>query len=217
MDKTSPITAASATAPVPGRIGFASWWMLAILLALYVLALIDRGAIALLVVPIQKDLALSDVQMGVILGPAFAISYSLFGLPMGWASDRFSRRLILFVAITIWSLAAAGSGLATSFMILLIARVLVGAGEAALSPIAYRLCANRRRLSAPADDLRLLDIPDGIETWRCSQLCGRRRGERAGRLSGNDALAGARQASSMAAHTDADQRAGPNYGAYIPS
>jgi MFS family permease len=132
------------------RVRLSAWWMLAVLLALYVLSLIDRGAISLLVVPIQRDLGLSDVQMAIILGPAFAISYSLFGLPMGWASDRFSRRVILFVAITIWSLGAASSGLAMSFTMLLIARILVGAGEAALSPIAYSLIADgvpQRRLT----------------------------------------------------------------------
>lgn len=128
--------------PQPERMRLASWWMLAVLLSLYILSLIDRGAIGLLVVPIQQDLGLSDVQMAMVLGPAFAISYSLFGLPMGWASDRFSRRLILFLAIVIWSVAAAGSGLATSFAWLLVARILVGAGEAALSPIAYSFIAD---------------------------------------------------------------------------
>lgn len=119
-----------------------SWWMLAVLLLFYTLSLVDRGAISLLVVPIQQDLGLDDIDMGIILGPAFAISYAVFGLPMGWASDRFPRRWIIFGAIVIWSAAAAGTGLAWSFTTLLIARILVGIGEAPLSPIAYTLIAD---------------------------------------------------------------------------
>ena len=124
------------------RIGGSSWWMLAVLVLFYVLSLIDRGAISLLVVPIQKDLGLTDIQMGLILGPAFAISYSIFGFPMGWASDRVDRRVIIFIAVVIWSVAAAGTGFAWSFASLLIGRVLVGLGEAALSPIAYTMIAD---------------------------------------------------------------------------
>jgi len=119
-----------------------SWWMLAVLLLFYTLSLVDRSALSLLVVPIQQDLGLDDIEMGILLGPAFAISYAIFGLPMGWASDRFPRRWIIFIAIVIWSAAAAGTGLAWSFATLLVARVLVGVGEAALSPIAYTLLAD---------------------------------------------------------------------------
>ncbi|MDG2005499.1 MAG: MFS transporter, partial [Novosphingobium sp.] len=124
------------------RIRPTSWWMLAVLLLFYTLSLIDRGAISLLVVPIQADLGLDDIDMGIVLGPAFAISYAIFGLPMGWASDRFPRRWIIFIAIVVWSAAAAGTGFAWSFASLLVARILVGVGEAALSPIAYTLIAD---------------------------------------------------------------------------
>ena len=132
---------ADAAPTQPERMRASSWWMLAVLLLFYTLSLVDRGALSLLVVPIQADLGLSDIEMGILLGPAFALSYAIFGLPMGWASDRFARRWIIFIAIALWSAAAAGSGLAWSFATLLIARVLVGVGEAALSPIAYTLLA----------------------------------------------------------------------------
>ena len=139
-----------AAAPPTERIPPASWWMLAVLLLLYMLSLLDRGTFNMLVVPIQKDFGLSDTQMGLLLGPAFAISYSLFGLPLGWASDRFPRRWIIFMAVVVWSLAAAGTGLAWSFTSLLMARIMIGVGEAALSPSAYSLIADgfpQRRLT----------------------------------------------------------------------
>lgn len=143
-------TGAAAVKPDIGRGSAGAWWMVAVLLALYILSLVDRGAVTLLVVPIQKQLGLSDIEMGIILGPAFAISYSLFGIPMGWASDRFPRRWIVFIAIIIWSAATTASGLATSFATLLLARIFVGVGEAALSPNAYSLIADafpERRLT----------------------------------------------------------------------
>jgi len=77
------MTAAQSSGAGAEKIRAGAWWMLAVLILFYVLSLVDPGALSLLVVPIQNDLGLSDIQMGVILGPAFAISYSIFGLPMG--------------------------------------------------------------------------------------------------------------------------------------
>jgi len=137
------IEAEPVTAQATGeRIRLSSWWMLAVLLLLYTLSLLDRGTFNMLVVPIQKQFGLSDTQMSVLMGPAFAIAYALFGLPLGWASDRFPRRWIVFVGLVVWSLAAAGTGLAGSFAGLLFARIMIGVGESALSPCAYSLIAD---------------------------------------------------------------------------
>jgi MFS family permease len=145
---------AEAVAPVHAamraRMRPAAWWMLAVLLLFYTLSLLDRGSFNMLVVPIQKHFGLSDTQMSVLMGPAFAISYSLFGIPLGWASDRFARRWILFFSLAVWSLAAGSTGLAGSFATLLMARIFVGIGEAALSPCSYSLIADafpQRRLT----------------------------------------------------------------------
>jgi|CXWL01.1.fsa_nt_gi MFS family permease len=125
--------------PIP----FASWWMVGVLFALYVFSWLDRLILAMLVRPIKADLLLTDFQVGQLLGPAFAISYAIFGLPLGWAVDRFARRWIVFFGVTTWAVATVASGLADSFEHLLMARVCVGIGEAALMPAAYSMLADQ--------------------------------------------------------------------------
>ena len=120
-----------------------AWWMLSVLLFFYVLSYLDRYIITMLVGPIKADLGLSDFQASLILGPAFAICYGIFGFPLGWAADRISRRWIVFSGVTLWSLATAASGLARGFGGLFVARAGVGAGEAALSPAAYSLISDK--------------------------------------------------------------------------
>lgn len=120
-----------------------SWWMLGILLLFYVISYLDRYIITMLVPPIKADLGLSDFETSLILGPAFAICFGLFGLPLGWASDRYSRRWIVFLGVMVWSLATMGSGLAGGFIALFAARSFVGVGEAALTPAAYSLIGDK--------------------------------------------------------------------------
>ena len=127
-----------------------AWWMLAVLLLLYTLAFVDRIVISMLVDPIKRTLAVSDVQMGMIIGSAFGISYCIFGYVFGLAADRMSRRNVISGGVTLWSLSAGLSGLAGNFTALLFFRVGVGAGEAALTPAAYSLLTDKfphRRLT----------------------------------------------------------------------
>lgn len=127
-----------------------AWWMLAVLLALYILSFIDRYILTMLVVPIQRDIGLSDFEMSLILGPAFAVFYSIFGIPLAWAADRYPRRWVIFLGVVTWSVAATCSGLARSFVSLFVARVFVGVGEASLTPAAYSMLADavpRHRLT----------------------------------------------------------------------
>ena len=88
---------------------FGSWCSVAILLLFSLLSIMDRQIIALLVEPIKQDLGLSDTQLGLLQGLAFALMYSVAGLPIGWAVDRYSRRWIIYLGITIWSLSATRS------------------------------------------------------------------------------------------------------------
>ncbi len=142
--------AATTAPPQVDRVPFGAWWMLFVLFLLYVLSLLDRQVLSMLVEPIKNDLGLTDVEMGIILGPAFAIFYGLFGWPLGWAADRYPRRWVIYLGVTFWSLAAAASGLARSFWELLMCRIGVGSGEASLTPAAYSLMGDkfpRRRLT----------------------------------------------------------------------
>lgn len=132
------------------RVSPTAWWMLGVLSFFYILSCIDRLIVTMLVTPIKADLGLTDVQMGMILGPAFALSYALFGLPFGWAADKLSRRLVAFVGVTLWSLSTCAMAFADSYTQLLLCRVGVGIGEASLTPVAYTLIADtfpRKRLT----------------------------------------------------------------------
>lgn len=119
-----------------------AWYMVIILTIAYVLSFVDRYILGLLVEPIKADLNLSDTQMGLLLGPAFAIFYALMGLPLGSLADRKRRTWIVAAGILLWSLATTLSGLARNFVQLFIARMSVGVGEATLSPCAMSLIAD---------------------------------------------------------------------------
>lgn len=116
-----------------------AWGMVAALFVIYVFSWLDRLSVSMLVAPIKQAMELSDTQMAVVLGPSFAIAYAVFGVPLGWAADRFSRRIVIFCGVLVWAAATMACGLATSFEMLLGFRVLVGIGEAALLPAAYSL------------------------------------------------------------------------------
>jgi MFS family permease len=133
-------TAETDTTPWP-RPGVA-WYAVFVLVLAFLFSFIDRIILGLLVVPIKADLGVSDAAMGLLLGIAFAIFYTLMGLPIGWLADRFSRRGIIAVGIFLWSLATAACGLASSFLQLFIARIGVGVGEATLSPSAFSMIAD---------------------------------------------------------------------------
>lgn len=130
------------TDPAPWPRPALGWYAVAVLTLAYIFSFIDRTIIALMVEPIKSDLALSDTQIGILHGFAFAIFYTLMGLPIGWAADRGRRNLIIVTGITIWSLMTAACGLARNFWHLFLARVGVGIGEAALSPPAYSMLAD---------------------------------------------------------------------------
>jgi sugar phosphate permease len=123
--------------------GAAPWTLLGFLFALNVLGNTDQRILLLLVDPIKTDLALSDFQMSLLLGPAFALFYAIFGIPLGWAADRFSRPKVIWLGVTAWSCFTVASGFMRSFGGLFAMRAGVGIGEASLTPAAYSLVAER--------------------------------------------------------------------------
>jgi MFS family permease len=119
-----------------------AWLLVMLLSAVYILSYVDRYVLNLLVEPIKRDLALSDVEMGWLLGPAFGLVYAVSGLFFGWLADSKRRTWIIAAGITIWSSAMLLSGKATSFWQLFGARMTVGAGESALSPCAMSMISD---------------------------------------------------------------------------
>ena len=119
-----------------------SWYIVGVLTVAYVCSFIDRSVLGLMVGPIREDLGITDTQFSLLHGFAFAIFYTLLGIPIAWLADRASRRNIIAAGIAVWSLMTALCGLARTFGAMFMARVGVGVGEAALSPAAYSMIAD---------------------------------------------------------------------------
>ncbi|MCB2073547.1 MAG: MFS transporter [Novosphingobium sp.] len=122
----------SAEADYPPRLQ--AWTMVLILLVLYLISGLDKNIVALLADDIGKQLELTDQQLGLLLGPAFAISFAFGALPWGWAMDRFDRRKILGLGVVTMSLGTICSGISKTFPQLLVSRTIVGGGESVLIP-----------------------------------------------------------------------------------
>ena len=116
-----------------------AWYVLIVLMVVYVFNFIDRSILTILGPYIQKDLGLSDGQIGLLSGTVFALFYGLFGLALGRLADTWVRTWTIALGLAIWSGMTALSGFATSFGTLAAARVGVGVGEASASPAAYSL------------------------------------------------------------------------------
>ena len=137
------------------RKSFGAQAMLGLLVVLYVINYIDRQILSVLLEPIKQDLGVSDTAMGLLTGLAFALFYTMAGIPIARMADRGSRRNVIVAGVLVWSVMTAVCGLARSFLQLAVARIGVGIGEATLSPAAHSLIADafppERRATAHRD------------------------------------------------------------------
>ncbi len=115
---------------------------LGFLLVVYVVNHVDRQVMNILVEPIKRDLALSDGQIGWLVGGTFALFYTVAGLPIARLADRGNRRNIIAVALLVWSAMTVACGFARSFVQLLLARIGVGVGEAGCTPPAHSMISD---------------------------------------------------------------------------
>ena len=116
--------------------------VLLMLVLVYTFNFIDRQIVGILAVPIKADLGLSDTQLGLMGGLAFALFYTLLGIPIAMLADRTNRTTIMTVALVVWSAMTACCGLAQNFLHLFVARLGVGVGEAGGVAPAYSLVAD---------------------------------------------------------------------------
>ena len=105
----------------------------------YVVNFLDRSLLGILAKPIQDSLHITDGQLGLIGGLYFAFFYCFIAIPVGWLADRTSRVGVLSLACAVWSGATAFCGLASNYTQLVIARMMVGVGEAGGVPPSYAL------------------------------------------------------------------------------
>jgi MFS family permease len=119
-----------------------AWYVVVVLLLLNVSSFIDRQVLFLLTTSIQADLGLTDTQVSLIQGPAFAFTFAFAVFIVGRLADRRSRTAIIAWGVAFWSAMCTATGVANTYGQLLATRIGVGAGEAALSPTAATLIAD---------------------------------------------------------------------------
>lgn len=119
-----------------------AYFALAVLASANLLNYLDRQIVSILAEAIKADLHLDDADLGFLLGTAFAIFYSIVGIAMGGISDRLSRKKVMAFGLALWSTMTALGGAATNFLVLAIARIGVGVGEAAANPCSHSLLSD---------------------------------------------------------------------------
>lgn len=154
-------------AAAPAHPGFGSKsyraYALGVLLVVYTFNFIDRILIGVVGEDIKRELGVSDFQLGLLGGPAFAVLYTLLGIPIARYAERGNRMTIVSIGAAVWSLMTALCGFATTFLQLVLARIGVGIGEAACIPPSHSAISDYfpadRRASALA--IFALGIPIG--------------------------------------------------------
>jgi MFS family permease len=136
------LNAAPPAADAPDVAEGRAWWAVFVLFLAYTLSYIDRMIISLMVEPLRVDLGLSDTQISLLQGLAFAIFYTTMAIPIATLADRRSRTMVVSLGIAFWSAMTAACGLAGNFWQLFLARMGVGIGEATLSPATFSLIAD---------------------------------------------------------------------------
>ena len=132
-----------------------SLWVLGLLSLAYVLNFVDRQVLAIVAGDVKAELGLSDTQLGVLLGPAFVVCFTLSGFLLAHLADTRSRKWVLTAGLTLWSLLTAGCGAATSFAQLATLRFGVGIGEAAGAPPSQSMLSD---YFSPAQRARALSV-----------------------------------------------------------
>lgn len=116
--------------------------MLTILAVVYAFHFIDRNVVTLLIEDIKADMQLSDTQVGLLTGMAFAFFYSILGIPIARWADRGNRITIISLSTALWSAMVLCCGFAVTYLQLLLARVGAAVGEAGCVPPAHSLIAD---------------------------------------------------------------------------
>lgn len=141
IEPSKPSTVSSATAQTPPS---RNPLMMAFLLtAISTAAYLDRSIMAFLVEPIKEDLALTDIQVSLLIGAAFSFFYAVMNVPAGIIVDRVDRRKLMLVTGFIWTASSIACGLSNSFWQLLVARMVLGMSEAFIGPSIYALMRDR--------------------------------------------------------------------------
>ena len=118
------------------------WYVVTILTIVYTFNFIDRQILVILQEPIKAELGLSDTQLGLLTGLAFAALYVVLGIPIARYADLNNRKNVVSASLAVWSIFTALSGAASNFLQLLLTRIGVGVGEAGGSPPSHSIISD---------------------------------------------------------------------------
>jgi MFS family permease len=147
----------------PGRSSYRRY-VLGVLLVISVFNFIDRQLLAVLSPEIKKELLLSDTQLGILKGLAFALFFSVLGIPLARVADRYHRVNLISASIVLWSAMTALSGAASGFLHLLVARMGVGVGEAGATPASHSILSDYFAQSERTTAIAILSLGIPIGT-----------------------------------------------------
>jgi predicted MFS family arabinose efflux permease len=138
-------------------------WLLLLLFLIYTSNFVDRTVLSTLAQPIKRELQLSDTDLGLLTGTAFAVLYAVLGIPLARLIEHRSRVVVMSICIAVWSVMTAACGLAQSFIQLALPRIGVGIGEAGCQPAAHSLISDHFPPEKRATALAIfgLGIPAG--------------------------------------------------------
>ena len=125
--------------------------------------MLDNNIVTYLIPYIKRDLKLTDIDLGWLLGGSFGLFYTVVGVPLAYFIDRYSRKWILMAGITTWSIGTVLCGGAQNFWQLFVSRFLVGAGEAVNGPTSYSILS---------DLFPRVKLPRAIATMQLGSILG---------------------------------------------
>jgi MFS family permease len=139
------------------------WYVLGVLIVIGLFNYIDRQSLAILQIPIKRELGLSDTQLGALTGLAFALLYTSMALPIARLADRSNRTMLIAGALGVWSVMTSASALAVGMITLVITRMGVAVGEAGCAPTSHSLISDYfpRAQRATAIGIWMLTFPIG--------------------------------------------------------
>jgi predicted MFS family arabinose efflux permease len=150
----------------------ARWYALFVLTLTYAVNIADRFSISTFIEPIKQEMGLSDAGVGFLTGVVIAIFYVTVGIPLAVIADRSHRRNLLVASLALWSVMTACSGLARTYLTLLLSRVGVGIGEAGGTPASSALLADFFRPSQRPFAFSLFALGAPIGAWLGSSVAG---------------------------------------------
>jgi len=163
---------ASPTVPVASDSAFTRWYVLLAMVGVYALSIADRYVISTLLEPIRLELQLTDSGIAFLTGVSLALFYVLFGFPMSWLIDRYSRRNIIALSVIAWSAMTTFCGLAQNYWQLLISRIGVGVGEAGGTPGASSILSDYFPASQRPMALTVFALGASIGAWVGADVAG---------------------------------------------